>query len=87
MSKRIVKEVKNEAGAVVGKIDYLQPETLAEAQQMYGEEKLLGGFNYWLGVAKRKEATKLPSLDKDLMKQLRKNPALLEQLKEKLGVK
>jgi hypothetical protein len=87
MSKRITGEVKNKEGKVVGKIDYAQPESLQEAAGMFGEDKLLGGFNYWLGVAKRKEATKLPSIDKDLMKQLRKNPALLEQLKEKLGVK
>lgn len=84
--KRIHADVRDKQGKVVGKLDYQEPESLTEATGAFGEEKVLAGFKYWLNVAKRKEATKLPPLDKELLKQLKKNPELLGQLKERLGV-
>jgi len=86
MARRVQRDVKSK-GEVIGQAIYDEPASLQEAIDMFGGEKVLNGFNYYLSVNEnRKVAQKAQggSIPKEVLKKLRNNPEMLKKLEKLL---
>ena len=87
--KIVTFEVKDKkTGTVKASGSYKAPESLDEAINMFGGQRVLAGFLYQLEVNERRKSTLTPaigSLTKEQKAKLRDNPEKLAKLEELLG--
>jgi hypothetical protein len=87
MAVMVKKDVKSK-GEIIGQVEYNEPQTSAEAVEMFGEEGSLDLLKYALMVKRmnafRTSATS-SGIPKDVQKQLRSNPELLKKVLEELA--